>query len=75
MDLSSAFTAMHISSKNTRSAKPQRCLADQGNGFRCIRDGTFDKTTIDTAKNEQDRVMDCLCKTHKFYLERQVRTY
>ena len=51
---------------------PVRCLANYDSGHRCIRDGTINLKKFSSAKTQEDRIMDCLCKIHKYHLERQV---
>ncbi|KAL8809429.1 MAG: hypothetical protein Q9200_003420 [Gallowayella weberi] len=54
-------------------AKFIRCLAniDDKAKHRCSRKGAPDQKRAYTAKELEERVMDCLCQTHKYHLERQ----
>ncbi|KAL9039778.1 MAG: hypothetical protein Q9180_002325 [Flavoplaca navasiana] len=70
-----AFARLQIAPADTDAspAKVTRCLAniDDKEKHRCTRKGTLDLTRVYTAKSLEERVMDCLCGTHKYYLERQ----
>ena len=57
---------------DTSPAKVTRCLAniDDKEKYRCTRKGTLNLTRVYTAKSLEERVIDYLYRTHKYYLER-----
>ena len=72
--LESALEALQITAAKTPIPNCTRCLADTEDHRRCIRPAVPDVTKMTKFKSLDDCIMDCLCKTHKYHLERQVGT-
>ncbi|KAL8831969.1 MAG: hypothetical protein Q9191_000569 [Dirinaria sp. TL-2023a] len=48
-----------------------RCLANVEIEFQCGHPSKLHVYKIDTQKSEKEKIENCLCGTHKYYLERQ----
>ncbi|KAL9033857.1 MAG: hypothetical protein Q9180_005727 [Flavoplaca navasiana] len=69
--LESALKALQIATAKPPIPNCTRCLADTEDHRRCIRPPVPDLTKMTKFKSLDDCIMDCLCKTHKYHLERQ----
>ena len=52
--------------------KSNRCLTNTNGEWRCSKHGVKDFSKTNFAKSSEKRIMNCLCKTHKNHLKRQV---
>ncbi|KAL9637588.1 MAG: hypothetical protein Q9204_001818 [Flavoplaca sp. TL-2023a] len=51
--------------------KPVRCLANIKDGNRCKYPAVPDESRMEISKSHDEKIMDHLCRGHKYYLERQ----